>query len=221
MPGIASAATSVVIGHVAGGTTTIRVGAGGIMLPNHSPLVDRGAVRHARGAVSRPHRSRPGPRAGHRRPHGPRAGRSTLVDEAETLPAGCSGVDRVRFEEPAVRCRRCPAPACVPIWILGSSLFGAQLAAALGLPYAFASHFAPGQMMPAIGVTRASSGRPTSSNGRTQCSVQRLRRRRPTTRRSCCSPRSSRRSSTCGAAGPAACRRRSTTSRTTDAGRAR
>ena len=92
MPGIASAATSVVIGHVAAGTTTIRVGAGGIMLPNHAPLVIAEQFGTLGCAVSRPHRSRPRPRAGHRQPTA-RALRRNLQAGAEQLPAGRGRAD--------------------------------------------------------------------------------------------------------------------------------
>ena len=143
MTGIASAATSVVIAHVAGGTTSIRVGAGGIMLPNHSPLViaeqfgtleslfpgriDLGLGR-APGTDSIALQAlRRDPGAAERFPDD--------VQELEALFAPA---------EPEQRLRAVPgAGLAVPLWILGSSLYGAQVAAYFGLPYAFASHFAP------------------------------------------------------------------------------
>ena len=145
MPGIASAATAVVIGHVAGGTTTIRVGAGGIMLPNHSPLVIAEQFGTLESLYPGPHRPRPRPRARHRparrcaRCAATRRAPTTFPQDVVELQA----LLRARAAGPS-SCRRCRAPgSSVPLWILGSSLFGAQLAAALGLPYAFASHFAP------------------------------------------------------------------------------
>ena len=155
IPGVASAATSVVIGYVAEGTSTIRVGAGGIMLPNHAPLIiaeqfgtlaslypgriDLGLGR-APGSDQRTARAL-------RRP--PEAGDTFPQDVIELMnwfaPA-----------EPGQSVQAVPGAGIdVPIWILGSSLFGAQLAAALGLPFAFASHFAPAMMMQAIETYRA------------------------------------------------------------------
>ena len=155
MPGIASAATSIVIAHVANGTSTIRVGAGGIMLPNHSPL----AIAEQFGTLESLYPGRidlglgRAPGSDGLTAHALR--RHSLVDEADAFPqdvlelmAYFRGADGPVQAVPG-------AGLHVPIWILGSSLFGAQLAAALGLPYAFASHFAPGQMMQAIAVYRA------------------------------------------------------------------
>ena len=104
---------------------------------------------------------------------------------------------------------RCPAPAShVPLWILGSSLFGAQLAAALGLPYAFASHFAPDALLPALEIYRARFQPSAQLAGALRDGRrQRRRRRRPTTRRGGCSPRCSRRSRTASAAAGASSRR--------------
>lgn len=154
MPGIASAATSIVIAHVAGGTKTIRVGSGGVMLPNHAPLViaeqfgtleslfpgriDLGLGR-APGSDQRTMRAL-------RR--SPMSAESFPQDVAE-LQAYFRGNDDHGV-------RAVPGAGLnVPIWLLGSSLFSARLAAALGLPFAFASHFAPAAMARAIAVYRA------------------------------------------------------------------
>ncbi len=155
MIGIASAATSVVIGYVAGGTRTIRVGAGGIMLPNHAPLViaeqfgtletlypgriDLGLGR-APGTDGRTLRSlRRDPLSSDRFPE------DVLELQAFLAPL-----------QPGQAVQAVPGAGLhIPIWILGSSLFGAQLAAAMGLPYAYAAHFAPGHLMQAIEVYRA------------------------------------------------------------------
>ena len=135
MPGIASAATAVVIGHVAGGTATIRVGAGGIMLPNHAPLVIAEQFGTLASLYPRPHRPRPRPRAGHR-----------PGDRARAAPQPASGADSFPQDvvellgyfgrrEPGQRVRAVPgAGTQVPVWILGSSLFGAQLAAHSACP---------------------------------------------------------------------------------------
>jgi len=156
MPGIASAATSVLIGHVAGGTKTIRVGAGGIMLPNHSPLVI--AEQFGTLAALYPGRIDLGlGRAPGSDQLTARALRRNLMSDADEFPS-----DVVELMEYFADSGRQPVRAVpgagldVPVWILGSSLFGAQLAAALGLPYAFASHFAPAQMMQAIALYRSS-----------------------------------------------------------------
>ncbi|HEX8699002.1 MAG TPA: LLM class flavin-dependent oxidoreductase [Myxococcaceae bacterium] len=155
MPGVASAATSVVIGHVAAGTSTIRVGAGGIMLPNHAPLV----VAEQFGTLEAlfPGRIDLGlGRAPGTDPLTSRALRRTLASDADAFPEDVIELmSYFRPAEPHQRVQAVPGAGLnVPIWILGSSLFGAQLAAALGLPYAFASHFAPGQMMQAIELYR-------------------------------------------------------------------
>ncbi len=155
MPGIVSAATSVVIGHVAGGTSRIRVGAGGIMLPNHAPLVI--AEQFGTLASLYPGRIDLG------------LGRAPGTDQltAHALRRSLSG-DVNQFPndvlellayfkpaEPTQRVRAVPGEGTnVPVWILGSSLYGAQLAAALGLPYAFASHFAPAELDHALEVYR-------------------------------------------------------------------
>ncbi|NNG24773.1 LLM class flavin-dependent oxidoreductase [Telluria aromaticivorans] len=155
MPGIASAATAVLIGHVAAGTSTIRVGAGGIMLPNHSPLV----IAEQFGTLESlfPGRIDLGlgraPGSDHVTA---RALRRNLESSADEFPQ-----DVVELMDYFAGSPRRPVAAVpgagldVPVWILGSSLFGAQLAAALGLPYAFASHFAPQMMMQAIEIYRS------------------------------------------------------------------
>jgi luciferase family oxidoreductase group 1 len=154
MPGIASAATSVVIAHVAGGTSSIRVGAGGIMLPNHSPLViaeQFGTLaslfpgRIDLGVGRAPGSDQMTVRALRRSPA-----------SAESFPQDVTELMAYfRPAEPGLMVQAVPGAGLdVPIWILGSSLFGAQLAAALGLPFAFASHFAPALMMQAIDLYR-------------------------------------------------------------------
>ena len=155
MPGIASAATSIVIAHVANGTSTIRVGAGGIMLPNHSPL----AIAEQFGTLESLYPGRIdlglGRAPGSDGLTARALRRNSLVDEAEAFPQDVLELIGY-FRGAGGPVQAVPGAGLhVPIWILGSSLFGAQLAAALGLPYAFASHFAPGQMMPAIEVYRA------------------------------------------------------------------
>ncbi len=154
MPGIASAATAVLIGHVAGATQRIRVGAGGVMLPNHAPLqvaeqfgtlaslypdrIDLGLGRA-------PGTDQPTARALRR-----------YFDSAEQFPQDVR--ELLHYFEPVTQgqaVRAVPGAGIdVPVWLLGSSLFGAQLAAALGLPYAFASHFAPDAMDQALAVYR-------------------------------------------------------------------
>jgi len=160
MPGIASAATAVVIGHVAGATKTIRVGAGGIMLPNHSPLV----VAEQFGTLETLYPGRidlglgraPGTdmaTAGALRRH--------MVQE-DSFPQDVGELLRYFDDaDEATRVRAIPGTGThVPVWILGSSLYGAQLAAYLGLPYAFASHFAPAMLRDAI-VTYRNTFRPS------------------------------------------------------------
>lgn len=156
MPGIASAATAVVIGHVAGATSTIRVGAGGIMLPNHAPLVI--AEQFGTLAALYPGRVDLGiGRAPGTDQRTMRALRRHLATEGDNFPQDV--LELIAYLEPATPdqpVRAIPgAGSQVPIWILGSSLYGAQLAAMLGLPYAFASHFAPEQLVPALSLYRA------------------------------------------------------------------
>ncbi|MFT3757232.1 MAG: LLM class flavin-dependent oxidoreductase [Pseudoxanthomonas sp.] len=154
MPGIASAATAVLIGHVAGGTERIRVGAGGVMLPNHSPL----QVAEQFGTLASLYPGRIDLGLG-RAPGTDQATARALrryYEGAEQFPADVQEV--LHYFEPAQpgqSVRAVPGAGLdVPVWILGSSLFGAQLAAALGLPYAFASHFAPDMMDAALQVYR-------------------------------------------------------------------
>jgi len=150
MPGIASAATAVLIGQVAAHTRRIRVGAGGIMLPNHSPLV----IAEQFGTLESlfPGRIDLGlGRAPGSDQATARALRRKLEEDVDEFPQDV--VELINYFEPAEpgqSIRAVPGAGLrVPVWILGSSLFGAQLAAHLGLPYAFASHFAPAQMMAA------------------------------------------------------------------------
>jgi len=155
MPGIASAATAVVIGHVAAATTTIRVGAGGIMLPNHAPLV----IAEQFGTLESlyPGRIDLGlGRAPGTDPTTAQALRRTLVSDPERFPQDVIELmTYFRPAEPGQRVVAVPGAGLrVPIWILGSSLFGAQVAAVLGLPFAFASHFAPADLMAALDVYR-------------------------------------------------------------------
>jgi luciferase family oxidoreductase group 1 len=155
MPGIASAATAVLIGHVAAGTSKIRVGAGGIMLPNHSPLV----IAEQFGTLESLFPGRIDLGLG-RAPGSDqitaRALRRNLSSDADAFPQDVIELMDYFSPEQKQPVRAVPGAGLnVPIWILGSSLFGAQLAAALGLPYAFASHFAPAQMMQAIALYRA------------------------------------------------------------------
>ena len=155
MPGIASAATAVLIGHVAGGTKTIRVGAGGIMLPNHSPLV----IAEQFGTLESLYPGRIDLGLG-RAPGSDqaaaRAMRRNLATSADEFPQDVVELMDYFAASPRRSVQAIPGAGLkVPVWILGSSLFGAQLAAALGLPYAFASHFAPTMMMQAIDFYRA------------------------------------------------------------------
>ncbi|MES2412226.1 MAG: LLM class flavin-dependent oxidoreductase [Pseudomonadota bacterium] len=154
-PGIASAATAVVIGHVAGGTSTIRVGSGGVMLPNHSPLVI--AEQFGTLASLYPGRIDLGlGRAPGTDQLTARALRRDNLNNADTFPQDVEEL-RAYFEpvQPGQRIRAVPGVGLqVPLWILGSSLFGAQLAAMLGLPFGFASHFAPDMLMQALDIYR-------------------------------------------------------------------
>ncbi|MBR7791150.1 LLM class flavin-dependent oxidoreductase [Undibacterium sp. FT147W] len=155
MPGIASAATAVLIAHVAGGTRSIRVGAGGIMLPNHSPLV----IAEQFGTLESlfPGRIDLGlGRAPGSDQRTARALRRHLSSDADEFPQDVAELLDYFSDEPHSAVKAVPGAGLhVPVWILGSSLYGAQLAAAMGLPYAFASHFAPQQMMQAVEIYRA------------------------------------------------------------------
>ncbi len=153
--GIASAATSVVIAHVAAGTSTIRVGSGGIMLPNHSPLV----IAEQFGTLEALHPGRIDLGLG-RAPGTDHVTARALrrdLTSADTFPQDVLELQHYLAEPTADDAvRAIPGiGARVPIWILGSSLYGAQLAALLGLPYAFASHFAPDALLPALETYRA------------------------------------------------------------------
>ena len=162
MPGIGSAATAVLIGHIGAGTTTIRIGAGGIMLPNHAPL--QVAEQFGTLASLFPGRIDLGlgraPGTDHaaavalRRLDGD--GLSRRPPDPDEFPRDVMEViDYFRDPQPGQQVRAVPGAGLrVPIWILGSSLFGAQLAASLGLPFAFASHFAPQMLHEAIGIYR-------------------------------------------------------------------
>src|SRR5450755_1347345 len=154
MIGIASAATSVVIGYVAGGTRTIRVGSGGIMLPNHAPIV----IAEQFGTLESLYPGRIDLGLG----RAPGTDQRTLralrrhPDNAENFPGDVLELQALLGAlRPGQAVQAVPGTGLnVPIWILGSSLFGAQLAAMLGLPYAFASHFAPDALMQALQVYR-------------------------------------------------------------------
>ena len=151
MPGIASAATSVVISHVAAATSTIRVGAGGIMLPNHAPLI----VAEQFGTLEALYPGRIDLGLG-RAPGTDmataRALRRDLANRADSFPDDV--LELLSYfgnAPPGQRVRAIPGAGLdVPVWILGSSLFGAQVAARFGLPYAFASHFAPADLEAAL-----------------------------------------------------------------------
>lgn len=156
MPGVASAATAVVIGHVAGGTKTILVGAGGVMLPNHAPLViaeQFGTLaslypgRIDLGLGRAPGTDAPTMRALRR---GSKSTDDSFPQDVRELQSYFEPV------EPGQQIRAIPGAGLrVPIWLLGSSMFSAQLAAMLGLPFAFASHFAPADMMQAVALYRS------------------------------------------------------------------
>jgi luciferase family oxidoreductase group 1 len=155
MPGIASAATAVVIGHVAAGTQHIRVGAGGIMLPNHAPLV----IAEQFGTLESlfPGRIDLGlGRAPGTDQRTARALRRNLADSADTFPQDVVELLDYFSGQNDDAVHAVPGHGLnVPLWLLGSSMFSAQLAAALGLPFAFASHFAPDYLESALQVYRA------------------------------------------------------------------
>jgi luciferase family oxidoreductase group 1 len=150
MRGIASAATSIVIAHIAAGTSTIRVGAGGIMLPNHSPLV----IAEQFGTLATLFGDRIDLGLGRAPGTDPFASRALRRDPstAERFPQDVLELQAFLAEpQPGQRVVAVPgAGTNVPLWILGSSTFGARLAAELGLPYAFASHFAPAALDEAL-----------------------------------------------------------------------
>ena len=154
MPGIASAATPLVIGHVAAGTSTIRVGSGGVMLPNHAPLV----IAEQFGTLEALHPGRIDLGLGRAPGTDGETARALrrYFDAADQFPRDV--LELQAFLAPAVagqRVRAVPgAGSRVPIWLLGSSLFSAELAAQLGLPYAFASHFAPEMLLQALRIYR-------------------------------------------------------------------
>jgi luciferase family oxidoreductase group 1 len=154
MIGIASAATAVVIGYVAGGTRTIRVGAGGIMLPNHAPLV----IAEQFGTLESLYPGRIDLGLG----RAPGTDQVTVhalrrhLESAMRFPQDVAELQAYLDDpRPDQAVQAVPgAGTKVPLWILGSSLFGAELAAQMGLPYAFASHFAPASLMPALEIYR-------------------------------------------------------------------
>ncbi|MFQ2767136.1 luciferase-like monooxygenase [Aeromonas caviae] len=153
MPGIASAATAVLIGHLAGGTTTLRLGAGGIMLPNHSPLV----IAEQFGTLSSLYPDRidlglgRAPGSDQRTMQALRRQRSGEVDD---FPADVRELMSY-FGDEVGAVQAVPGQGLhVPIWLLGSSLYSAQLAAAMGLPFGFASHFAPSMLLQALEIYR-------------------------------------------------------------------
>ncbi|MBP4040114.1 MULTISPECIES: luciferase-like monooxygenase [Aeromonas] len=153
MPGIASAATSVLIGHLAGGTSTLRIGAGGIMLPNHSPLV----IAEQFGTLSSLYPDRidlglgRAPGSDQRTMQALRRQRSGEVDDFPADVRELMGY----FGDEIGAVQAVPGQGLhVPIWLLGSSLYSAQLAAAMGLPFGFASHFAPGLLLQALELYR-------------------------------------------------------------------
>ena len=150
MPGIASAATSVVIGHIAAGTKTIRVGAGGIMLPNHSPLV----IAEQFGTLASLHPDRIDLGLG-RAPGSDMLTARALrrkLDSNDNFPNDVYELIQYLDEDSSdLQIKAVPGQGThVPLWILGSSLYGAQFAAYMGLPYAFASHFAPSMLEQAL-----------------------------------------------------------------------
>jgi len=156
MTGVASAATAVVVGYVAAGTSTIRVGSGGVMLPNHAPLV----IAEQFGTLESLYPGRIDLGLG-RAPGTDmltaRALRRNLAGGVDTFPQDVQDL-QAYFREPAPgqRVRAVPGAGLnIPIWLLGSSLYSAQLAAALGLPFAFAAHFAPDHLLDALQLYRS------------------------------------------------------------------
>lgn len=156
MPGIASSATSILIGHVAGNTSSIRVGSGGVMLPNHAPLV----VAEQFGTLESLYPGRIDLGIG-RAPGTDQltsmALRRDLHGSVEDFPNNVQEIRNYFATDPTARVRAVPGEGLeVPVWLLGSSTYGAQLAGMLGLPYAFASHFAPASLHAALKVYRES-----------------------------------------------------------------
>jgi luciferase family oxidoreductase group 1 len=156
MPSIASSATAVLVGYVAGGTRRIRVGSGGVMLPNHAPLV----VAEAFGTLAElyPGRIDLGlGRAPGTDPHTMRALRRDRAETEQDFPRDVAQLQELLGDaRPGQRLVANPGSGThVPIWLLGSSLFSAQLAAERGLPYAFASHFAPKLLLQALDLYRS------------------------------------------------------------------
>src|SRR5882757_6371895 len=156
MAGVGSSATAVLIGYIAGGTKNLRVGSGGIMLPNHTALM----VAEQFGTLESLYPGRIDLGLG-RAPgtdqNTSRALRRDLQTNAEQFPQDVLEL-RAYFDvvQPGQQIRAVPGMGLkVPLWILGSSLFGAQVAAALGLPFAFASHFAPEALLPALEIYRS------------------------------------------------------------------
>jgi luciferase family oxidoreductase group 1 len=170
MTGVASAATAVVIGHVAAGTSTIRVGAGGIMLPNHAPLV----VAEQFGTLASLFPGRIDLGLGRAPGSDPVVARALRRDPraADTFPQDVAElIGYFGAPEAGQPVRAVPGAGLdVPVWILGSSLYGAQVAAAMGLPYAFASHFAPRLLLPALDAYRAGF-RPSDAHARPHAMV--------------------------------------------------
>lgn len=155
MPGIASAATSLLISHLASATSRIRLGAGGIMLPNHSPLV----IAEQFGTLATLYPERIDLGLGRAPGSDQLTARALRRNQAETeaqFPADIAQLQRYFADvQPGQPVQAVPGQGLhVPLWILGSSLYGAQLAAKLGLPYAFASHFSPGMMQQAAELYR-------------------------------------------------------------------
>ena len=217
MAGIASAATSVAIGFVAEGTSTIRVGAGGVMLPNHSPLV----IAEQFGTLDALYPGRIDLGLG----RAPGTDQPTMralrrdFTSADTFPQDVQELQALLGDPaPDQHIQAVPGQGShIPLWILGSSLFGAQLAAALGLPYAFASHFAPAALVPAIQVYRERF-RPSAQldQPHVMLAANVIIADTDEERASGSRPRSRSRSSTARSAASArCCSRRSTTSRTT------
>src|ERR1700704_5461303 len=154
MPGIASAATAVLLAYIGAGTSTIRIGAGGVMLPNHSPLV----IAEQFGTLESLYPGRIDLGLGRAPGSDQRTAqalRRDLQSDADQFPRDVQELADYFSVSPRQAVRAVPGTGLnVPLWILGSSLFGAQVAAAFGLPFAFASHFAPAQMMAAIELYR-------------------------------------------------------------------